>query len=570
MSVSRVLTLLFAVVVVVAAAACTGASSYREAPRVEPAPPSLPVATPPAATVPSPFSLTPQTSKRLLVVATASVQGYVEPCGCTGDPLGGVARLAALLDQARAATQDRVLFVDGGDLLFEKTTDTAAVDRCQHEARTQLLVSSYARAGLAATTRGLLDDVRGAAERDALLVRHGVKSVEGGQGIVVRRGDVTALVVGLASDADVALANATVARERGAGVIDVVVALVQRDLKGARALAAGLVGVDVVIVGKAAEAPSPPEQVGQAVLVQPGWQAQHVAVVDVVLDGQARDAPLKLDDRVAVRDGRVKLLDVRVAELDKLIASLPDGDARTFQQGRRDRFAAERDALRDEVQAPLEGPHIAVRAIPLRRGMAEEARAAADLATYTAAIPRLVTQCEAGVVCPEPPPEVRRYVGVETCRACHAGAVAFWEQATVLVPRTEKDGTKTTRRSGHALAMETLVHDGREKDRSCVACHSAGFDVEGGACTTTALLDKGLGGVQCESCHGAGSAHVLGGGDKTKIARDVPEVRCRECHLPPHIQAVTDFVYNERLLHVLGDGHGAERARRLRHDKDRP
>jgi hypothetical protein len=277
---------------------------------------------------------------------------------------------------------------------------------------------------------------------------------------------------------------------------------------------------------------------------------------------------LKLDDRVAVRDGRVKLLDVRIAELDKLIAALVDGEARAFQQSRRDRFAKEREGLLGDALPPLEGPHIAVRAIALRRGMAEEPQAARDLATYTAAIPRLVTQCEEGVVCPEPPPEQPRYVGKETCRACHAAAVAFWEQATVEVSRTEKDGTKTTRRSGHALAMETLVHDGREKDRSCVGCHSAGFDVPGGACTTTLVRERDLGGVQCESCHGPGSAHVLGGGDKAKIVRDVPEARCRECHLPPHIPSASDFVYDERLLHILGDGHGAERARRLRHHKD--
>jgi hypothetical protein len=115
--------------------------------------------------------------------------------------------------------------------------------------------------------------------------------------------------------------------------------------------------------------------------------------------------------------------------------------------------------------------------------------------------------------------------------------------------------------------MDTLVHDGRDKDRSCVGCHSAGFDVPGGACTTTALRNKKLGGVQCESCHGPGSAHVLSGGEPRHISRVVPEARCRECHLPPHIPSVTDFVYEERLLHVIGDGHGAGEARRLRQEQ---
>jgi len=546
----------------VAAAACT--TPPREAPAPPPAPPpSVPVVAPPP-TIPSPFAAPTSSTPRLLVLATAAVQGYVEPCGCTGDPLGGVARLAALVEQARAARGQRVLFVDAGDLLYEKPDDTAAVDRCQHEARTQLLVSSYARAGLAATTRGPLDDVRGAAERDALLARHGVPSVEGGAGVVVERGGARALIVGVgADDAHLAVAQQTIGRHRAA--VDVVVVLAQRDVRGSRAVAAALAGADVVIVGRAAEAPSPPERVGGAVVVQPGWQAQHVAAVDVVFGGRADPAqPLALDDREAVRDGRRKLLDVRVAELDKLIASLEDGPTKQFQQQRRDRFAAERAGLDVADTTPLEGPHIAVRAIALRRGMAEDAVAAAALATYTAAIPRLVTQCEEGVVCEEPPPEVPRYVGVETCRACHASAVAFWEQAIVEVPATLKDGTKTTRRTGHVKAMDTLVHDGRDKDRSCVGCHSAGFDMPGGACTTTALRDMKLGGVQCESCHGPGSAHVLSGGEPRHISRVVPEARCRECHVPPHIPSVADFVYEERLLHVIGEGHGAGEARRLR------
>ena len=38
--------------------------------------------------------------KQLTLITSASVQGYVEPCGCTGDPKGGIARLAGLVDEA--------------------------------------------------------------------------------------------------------------------------------------------------------------------------------------------------------------------------------------------------------------------------------------------------------------------------------------------------------------------------------------------------------------------------------------------------------------------------------------
>jgi hypothetical protein len=37
--------------------------------------------------------------------------------------------------------------------------------------------------------------------------------------------------------------------------------------------------------------------------------------------------------------------------------------------------------------------------------------------------------------------------------------------------------------------------------------------------------------------------------------------------VPPHIPSVADFVYEERLLHVIGEGHGAGEARRLRQER---
>lgn len=136
---------------------------------------------------PTAFVDHPERKDAIALVYTASVQGYVEPCGCTGDPLGGVARYAALVADARAAYRD-VVVVDAGDLLFEKATDNAEVDRCQAEARTDVLVSTYARIGVVATTRGPLDDVRGAGFRDALLQKHKLTSVDHGASVVVERG----------------------------------------------------------------------------------------------------------------------------------------------------------------------------------------------------------------------------------------------------------------------------------------------------------------------------------------------------------------------------------------------
>lgn len=553
-----------ALLIVLSAAACSSSKTVMSVTPPAAKPAVAPVSTATAPIVGPPLFAAAPTDRRVLLLATASVQGYVEPCGCTGDPLGGIARLAGVVDDAHRAYGDRVVLLDAGDLLFEKPDDNAAVDRCQADARTELLVGTWARLGLVATTRGPLDDVRGADVRDALLAKHHVKSLEHAATTVVVRAGIKVLIVGANDTDSVNAINAAVAAAAAnAGGVDVSVLLSQTDTTATKLLAKGLHGVDLVVVGRAAEAPSPPEKVGDVVVVQPGWQAQHVAAIEVVVQGRVAGSALALDDRIAVADGRKKLLDVRVAEIDKLLAVVEAGDTRTFQQGRRDRFAAERAALDVDVSAPMNGPHMVVRALALKRGLTEEPTAFAALKAYEQAIPTLVSSCEAGVVCTEPAADVPRFVGAQTCQACHAAAWDFWQRALVEVKTTELNGKQGTQLSGHVKAWDTLVHAGRDKDRSCVGCHSAGFDVDGGACTTTALVEKQLTAVQCESCHGAGSAHVAGGGDATKILRQVPETRCRECHLPPHIESAASFVFNERLLHILGEGHGAARRAEL-------
>jgi hypothetical protein len=511
----------------------------------------------------------PSSKRDLVVVYTASVQGYVEPCGCTAEPLGGLARLGAVIDEARRAHGGRVLFVDGGDLLFEKAEDNGAADRCQAEARTTLLVSSYARFGLAATTRGPLDDVRGAPFRDALLARFGVTSVEHGRGVVVDRGGVRALVIGVDVETPAAIVQSTVdAHAPGTDdPVDVVVVLAQLPHSAAKAAARAWRGVDLVVVGRAAEGPVAPEKAGDAVVVSAGWQAQNAGVVLVDVDGRVPGAPLPLDDRAATAAARRKILDVRLAELDKQLRVMPEGAQKDFQTKRRDGFAAERAALDGAdaapFAAPFVGPHVEVRALPLRRGEPEEPTAARELQAYVKSIPTLVQGCERDVVCPEPAEGVARYVGAETCRGCHADAWDHWQQALVTLPSTNSDGSRTERRVGHARAWTTLVDAGRERDRSCVGCHSAGFDEPGGACTTTLLVQRGLQGVQCESCHGPGSLHVAGGGDRTKIRGVVDEATCRGCHVPPHIERPESFVFEDGLRVILGAGHGAARARTL-------
>jgi hypothetical protein len=196
------------------------------------------------------------------------------------------------------------------------------------------------------------------------------------------------------------------------------------------------------------------------------------------------------------------------------------------------------------------------RAIALTRGMREEAQAAAALAAYQAAVPSLVARCEANATCPEPKTGQATYVGAAACKTCHAAAWTFWQEQRVMRPAKDKDGKPYERPVGHARAWQTLVDDKRDTDRTCVGCHSVGFDAVGGACKTSDIVARGLDGVQCESCHGAGSLHV-GAADKRSIARAPTEAQCRACHQVPHIESTASFVFEASLKMITGAGHGA-------------
>jgi hypothetical protein len=551
------------------------------------APPS-PTKALPGAEAPAPPPRARFTSKpkgaRVTVVYTASVQGYVAPCGCTAEPLGGVARLAAALDEVTAKHEGQVLFLDAGDLLFEKLDDTAAADACQAEARQALLVGTYARKGLAATTLGPLDDVRGAAWRDALMAKQGVVTVlanppraasEGATfvGRLLKKvGDVTVGVTGVraASHDEVPAAAAALAKEvkalKAEGA-DLIVVLTQAKRAQAANLASqpGMEAVDVMIIGHApGELPAAPQRSGDRgpILVASGMQAQHLGVLEIELAG--RSGPLALDDRAAAAERRASLLKTRIKQYSQRVAEEPAGAKRDFLQQKLDKAQRELQTVHTDAlnKPPPAGAHVTARAIALTRGSDEEPAAKAALEGYEASIPALVRTCEANVTCPEPAEGQATFVGAQACFSCHKQAVQFWNSAIVELPFVDDAGNKKTRKVGHSKAWKTLVDANKASDRSCVGCHSIGFMAPGGYCKTSEVGFRKN--VQCESCHGPGSNHVAAmGGKATLTIPEVTEAVCRSCHHVPHIPTTESFVYEDKLLHVLGPGHGEVRKQAL-------
>lgn len=97
--------------------------------------------------------------------------------------------------------------------------------------------------------------------------------------------------------------------------------------------------------------------------------------------------------------------------------------------------------------------------------------------------------------------QVSNYMGDQFCLPCHEQQHEKWKK------------------TGHAQAFATLIHNKRESDHTCLPCHSTGFNEISGF---GGVLEN----VQCESCHGPRRGHPKNG---EKFA-PVSEKQCLMCH----------------------------------------
>ena len=176
----------------------------------------------------------------------------------------------------------------------------------------------------------------------------------------------------------------------------------------------------------------------------------------------------------------------------------------------------------------------------------------------------MVKKCEENIECPNAAAHEAVYVGAQTCKNCHAQAFEVWEKAVTTDNTLNEEGKEISRMVGHSKAWQTLVDADKDMDRSCIGCHSIGFMQPGGYCKASQVDFRKN--VQCESCHGAGSLHAQSG-DKRFIKRQVPEEQCRSCHHVPHIQSYDSFNYEDRLVKILGKGHGEKLLNEIIHRK---
>lgn len=486
-------------------------------------PAAVPRASAPAPVPDAAAPALPPDARTFTLVYTAELFGTVEPCGCTSDPLGDLARFAALLGRL-----PNPLWVDGGAMLHpaEPGDDRKAYQRTLR-AR---MIADLAR------------------ERGLVLSRGGGPELPHADRVV----DAGGIKVGIVTGGGEPALAAAVERSRQAGAEVVVALLGQR--REARRLLGRVPGIDVGVVGdRVGEGDPIAERVGDAILVQPADQGRRAGVLRLVLRSAPHQAGrLRFVDAVGAGSARARLrrLGREAAALrERLPAWEQQADAdRAFVAGKKEELARLEEEMRTlearPLQPPSEGGWFENDLVEIKRALPRDEAVARRMRD----IDREVSRRNFELARREPPLPVPAgaptYVGSARCgeAGCHPQALALW---------------KTT---AHGHAWKTLVDVDKQYDYDCIGCHVTGYGRPGGASLGhhDRLVDVG-----CESCHGPASKHVAEEGleDRpTVVKKPPPDLCARECHTPEHSDT---FQLEAYLRDILGPGHGAKRRQAL-------
>ena len=232
-------------------------------------------------------------------------------------------------------------------------------------------------------------------------------------------------------------------------------------------------------------------------------------------------------------DGRIQALQARIAGWEHD----PNADhaAVDAQRVRLTEMQTQRAAL-DHPRVRTPGRSFEARWLPVDPDVPRAPAVQAQIASYFRAVNDHNRVEYATLHAPPAPPGTPHYVGGEACQECHAEAYEVWAHTP------------------HARAYRTLADVSKNFNLSCVSCHVTGYRRPGGS---EVVQNEGLRDVQCETCHGPGSAHAEARSNAVRratIRRDPPQDLCAtECHTHEHSDQFDYATYRPR---ILGPGHG--------------
>lgn len=496
---------------------------------------------------------------RYQILFTSGVQGALEPCGCTADPLGGIARIGSIVSASKTTFGAHQIFIDGGNLLFPSATSLPKIQRCQHEPGLRVLGKAYEIMGVDHALLGPKDLAEGVPFAREFHRSYEIALFEKLVPVIL---DERIAIFGLESaspaDIDALDAKAKALKEKR---IQFVAAFVQGE-GVSKSILSSSAHVDLFVL------PSPensrPVSAYQLESKGPyfaegGNLGEYVGKVAIYLPSNGK---VEFDGRIQKLDANRKLFEERLNRIRSRLLEEKGGKQIEFLKQQEARIQRKIGELMSQKIPTLEEPHFLVEFMPVTRSVLPEPAIQKRLDDYEAGQPAVIKFCEADKECPKLKEGEASYVGVQSCVQCHQSQHEFWKKAVVKVPGKDESGNPVIRQLGHSRAWETLVEKKKDQDPSCIGCHSIGYDKPGGYCKVDEVDFRKD--VQCESCHGPGSKHVATG-KKEFIKRSVPESTCRGCHHVPHIPTPESFNYDKSLLHITGPGHGVDLYNRLKH-----
>jgi hypothetical protein len=506
-------------------AACGGSAL----PGVPPVPDPGLVAAPAPSAAPASVPV-PSGPPRLIILS--SLNGYVEPCGCTVElTLGGIDRITALIDAERKQGPTAVLMV--GSVLFDPHVDDAHLAD-QEAAKAAVLARALHRIRVDAVVPTRTELKYGepvlAPLRTAWAWPDATVNVPGGHPRLVDLGGVRVGVFGLADpDAGAtpagspndpeAAARAAVTTLRAEGA-HVVVGLAALHRKQVRGLAKAVDGVDLWMLGHEPHEETHGQPAGGAFILEAGDRGRHIG--RVVLHDAAQGGPL--GDPAGDRARELKALELQIRMRADVLARTQDASlAPVVAELERQRAALV------AASTPASGKRFEYTLVPVPKEAVPDPEVASWLASYNARLKEINLAASAPV--PPVPEGGQAYAKGKNCIDCHEESQKVW----LATP--------------HAKAWQTLVDANKTFDAECVSCHVTGWLMPGGV--NLKNLD-GLTDVQCEACHGPGEKHVDVGGDDVTTKLRVPESVCVVCHNKFHSPK---FDYATYLPKVLGPGH---------------
>jgi hypothetical protein len=294
-------------------------------------------------------------------------------------------------------------------------------------------------------------------------------------------------------------------------------------------------GFEVAILGKpfdegeANDPPMSPLMIGKTLVVETPNHLQSLGVVDLYVRGQVFDfadgSGLEATERRLEIGRRLREIQTRLEQ---------GGDAKDLAALRKDKEALEAELSKlPEGKPPEQGSFFRFQAVEVKEKLGTDKVVAGHIDAYYARVNNHNREAFKDLK-PAPPAEGQpSFVGIQGCISCHQEEHKFWMS------------------TAHAGAYATLSTQHKEFNLDCVSCHVTGYSKPGGS--TVTHVDK-LKDVQCEVCHGPGSAHVASPQDKAYFKKPTESFCATECHHPPHVHP--GWSAAAAWSKIIGPGHG--------------